>query len=141
VSSTSTTPEPKVVVFGLGGTIAMTSGTGEGVSPTLSVRDLVDAVPGLASAGVDMEVVDFRRLPGASLTFADIAALTAAAARELAACVTGVVAIQGTYTARLWDGWAWASTTMRISSAPTTSTTGCGDTKKCTTCQSYTSAN
>ncbi|TDB73235.1 asparaginase [Micromonospora sp. KC723] len=86
------------MVFGLGGTIAMTSGTGEGVSPTLSAGDLVDAVPGLASAGIDIEVVDFRRRPGASLTFADIAALATAATHELAAGAAGVVITQGTDT-------------------------------------------
>ncbi|WP_036347226.1 asparaginase [Micromonospora sp. CNB394] len=89
---------PTVVVFGLGGTIAMTSGTGDGVSPTLSAHDLVDAVPGLGPTGIDIKVVDFRRRPGASLTFADIAALAAAATRELAAGATGIVVTQGTDT-------------------------------------------
>ncbi|GAA3742185.1 asparaginase [Plantactinospora mayteni] len=87
-----------MVVFGLGGTIAMTSGTGEGVSPTLSARDLVDAVPGLASTGIEIKVVDFRRSPGASLTVADIAALATAVARQLATGATGVVVTQGTDT-------------------------------------------
>lgn len=98
MSSTPTAPAPRVVVFGLGGTIAMTSGTDEGVSPTLSARDLVDAVPGLASTGIDIDVVDFRRRPGASLTFADIAALATAATRELTEGATGVVVTQGTDT-------------------------------------------
>ncbi|WP_438941351.1 asparaginase, partial [Micromonospora craterilacus] len=98
MSPTPTTPALRVVVFGLGGTIAMTSGTGEGVSPTLSARDLVDAVPGLASAGIDIEVMDFRRRPGASLTFADVTALASAATRELAEGATGVVVAQGTDT-------------------------------------------
>ncbi|MEU8263158.1 asparaginase [Micromonospora sp. NPDC048999] len=98
VPSTPTTPRPKVVVFGLGGTIAMTSRAGEGVTPTLSADDLVNAVPGLASTGIDIEVVDFRRRPGASLTFADVAALATTAARELAAGASGVVVTQGTDT-------------------------------------------
>ncbi|SCL28239.1 L-asparaginase [Micromonospora pallida] len=98
MSSTPTIATPRVVVFGLGGTIAMTSGTGEGVSPTLSARDLLDAVPGLASAGIEIEVVDFRRRPGASLTFADVVALATAATRELAAGASGVVVTQGTDT-------------------------------------------
>ncbi|MDG4795162.1 asparaginase [Micromonospora sp. WMMD1082] len=98
MSPTPTTPALRVVVFGLGGTIAMTSGAGEGVSPTLSAHDLVDAVPGLASAGIDIEVVDFRRRPGASLTFADVTALASAATRELAEGATGVVVAQGTDT-------------------------------------------
>ncbi|MEU7171558.1 MULTISPECIES: asparaginase [Micromonospora] len=96
--SNPTAPGPKVVVFGLGGTIAMTSGTSEGVRPTLSARDLVDAVPGLASTGIDIEMVDFRRRPGASLTFADVAALATAATHELAAGAAGVVVTQGTDT-------------------------------------------
>ncbi|SBT40960.1 L-asparaginase [Micromonospora narathiwatensis] len=86
------------MVFGLGGTIAMTSGTGEGVSPTLSAHDLVNAVPGLASTGIDIKVVDFRRRPGASLTLTDITALATAAARELAAGAAGIVVTQGTDT-------------------------------------------
>lgn len=85
-------------MFGLGGTIAMTGGTGDGVRPTLSAHDLVAAVPGLASVGVDIEVVEFRRRPGASLTFADITELAAAASRELADGTTGVVVTQGTDT-------------------------------------------
>ncbi|MFI7510543.1 asparaginase [Micromonospora aurantiaca] len=98
MSPTPTELQPKVVVFGLGGTIAMTSGTGDGVSPTLSAHDLVDAVPGLTPTGIGIKVVDFRRRPGASLTFADIAALAAAATRELAAGATGIVVTQGTDT-------------------------------------------
>lgn len=98
MSPTLTTARPRVVVFGLGGTIAMTNGTGEGVSPTLSAGDLVDAVPGLAAARIDIDVVDFRRSPGASLTFADIAALATAATHELAAGAAGVVVTQGTDT-------------------------------------------
>ncbi|WBB93437.1 asparaginase [Verrucosispora sp. WMMC514] len=96
--STSTTSAPKVVVFGLGGTIAMTSNTGGAVSPTLSTQQLVDAVPGLADAGIDIEVVDFRRRPGASLTIADLTELAAAAADAFAGGADGVVVTQGTDT-------------------------------------------
>lgn len=98
MTSNPTTPAPRVVVFGLGGTIAMTGGTGAGVSPTLSARDLLDAVPGLASAGIEIEVVDFRRRPGASLTVVDVIELCAAAAGALAAGACGVVVTQGTDT-------------------------------------------
>nr|WP_281186187.1 asparaginase [Micromonospora peucetia] len=87
-----------MVVFGLGGTIAMTSAADEGVRPTLTAHDLVNAIPGLASAGIDIEVVDFRRRPGASLTFADITELATAATHVLAAGATGVVVTQGTDT-------------------------------------------
>ncbi|MEV6695296.1 asparaginase [Micromonospora sp. NPDC051196] len=98
MSPTPTTSTPRVVVFGLGGTIAMTTSSGGGVSPTLSAQDLVDAVPGLASTGIGIEVMDFRRRPGASLTFADIVALVAAVTSALAAGATGVVVTQGTDT-------------------------------------------
>ena len=50
---------PRVVVFGLGGTIAMASDDGGGVVPALSAAQLVDAVPGLAESGVDIEVEEF----------------------------------------------------------------------------------
>ncbi|WP_316038806.1 asparaginase domain-containing protein, partial [Saccharothrix longispora] len=52
---------PRVVVIGLGGTIAMTTTQGGGVVPALSAEQLVAAVPGLADTGIDVEVVDFRR--------------------------------------------------------------------------------
>ncbi|MGC5054996.1 asparaginase [Micromonospora sp. DT48] len=98
MSTTPATHPPRVVVFGLGGTIAMTSNTGGAVSPTLSAQQLVDAVPGLADAGIDIEVVDFRRRPGASLTIADLTELAAAAAEALAGGADGVVVTQGTDT-------------------------------------------
>ena len=53
----------RVVVFGLGGTIAMTSSAAGGVTPTLSPRQLLDAVPGLADHGVDLTAVAFRNRP------------------------------------------------------------------------------
>jgi L-asparaginase len=94
-------PAPRVVVFGLGGTIAMTSsGGGGGVVPALSAEQLVAGVPGLSDAGIAVEVVDFRRLPSASLTFDDLAAL-AGAIREQAIRdqgAAGVVVAQGTDT-------------------------------------------
>nr|WP_309246262.1 asparaginase [Verrucosispora sioxanthis] len=98
MSTTPATHPPRVVVFGLGGTIAMTSNTGGAVSPSLSAQQLVDAVPGLADAGIDIEVVDFRRRPGASLTIADLTELAAAAADTLAGGADGVVVTQGTDT-------------------------------------------
>ncbi|MFY1670218.1 asparaginase [Plantactinospora sp. WMMB334] len=87
-----------MVVFGLGGTIAMTSSNGGAVSPTLSARQLIDAVPGLAGTGIQLEVVDFRRRPGASLTFADITELASSTTDVLAGEATGVVVTQGTDT-------------------------------------------
>jgi L-asparaginase len=78
-----------VTVFGLGGTIAMTAATGGGVTPTLTPAQLV------AGLGVDVDVVDFRQVPGASVTFADVDALLAAV-RERGS--DGVVVTQGTDT-------------------------------------------
>lgn len=84
-----------VAVISLGGTIAMTTQTDGGATPTLSADDLVAAVPGLADTGVRVQVHDFRRLPGASLSFSDLFEL-AATIGTLA--VDGVVVTQGTDT-------------------------------------------
>ncbi|MEU5198508.1 asparaginase [Streptomyces scabiei] len=85
----------RVAVISLGGTIAMTAQTDGGATPTLSADDLVAAVPGLADTGINVEVRDFRRLPGASLSFSDLFEL--AATMETLA-VDGVVVTQGTDT-------------------------------------------
>jgi L-asparaginase len=88
----------RVVVIGLGGTIAMTrAGTG-GVAPTLSAQELVDAVPGLAGIGVDLDVLTFRNKPGASLTIQDLTDLAVLIGDYVEAGVAGVVITQGTDT-------------------------------------------
>jgi L-asparaginase len=69
-----------------------------GVVPALSADQLVAAVPGLAESGITVDVEDFRRVPGASLTFDDLAALTTAIDQKLAAGADGVVITQGTDT-------------------------------------------
>lgn len=90
-----TSNNPLVVVFSLGGTIAMTPQAAGTVTPTLSGSDLVAGVPGLSELDVRIEVNDFRRLPGASLSFADLYDL----AREISVCeADGVVVTQGTDT-------------------------------------------
>lgn len=93
-------PEPpeRIAVFGLGGTIAMTATEVRGAEPRLSVAELLEAVPQLTSAGAELEVEDFRQLPGASLTFEDLHALTAAIRERLASGVRGIVVTQGTDT-------------------------------------------
>ncbi|WP_412539067.1 asparaginase [Longispora sp. K20-0274] len=100
---------PRIVLFGLGGTIAMAPVEGGGIAPALSPAQLVAAVPGLAETGIDLEVVDFRRLPGASLGFADVHALSVAVDAALADGADGVVVAQGTdtleETAYLLDLW------------------------------------
>lgn len=87
-----------VVVFGLGGTIAMTQAPDGGVSPALSAPELLAAVPGLSDAGVGIRAVDFRRKPGASLSFQDLFELVTAIDDALAGGCAGVVVTQGTDT-------------------------------------------
>jgi L-asparaginase len=98
VPQPSTTPAHRVVVFGLGGTIAMSTSDAGGVVPALSADQLVAAVPGLAESGIAVDVEDFRRVPGASLTFDDLTALSSAIDQKLAAGADGVVITQGTDT-------------------------------------------
>ena len=86
----------RVAVFTLGGTIAM-AGAG-GVVPTLTGQQLLEAVPGLADVGAGLEVRDFRQVPGASLTIADIFGLAAAIREQVASGAAGAVVIQGTDT-------------------------------------------
>jgi len=74
-----------VDVLALGGTIAMQSTHGRGVSPVLSASDLVAAVPGL-SALADVHATSVRTVPGASLAFAD---LVETARRRRALCRRG----------------------------------------------------
>jgi L-asparaginase len=90
--------QARVAVFSLGGTIAMTPQPQGGVVPALSAADLVAAVPGLADLPIEVEVHDFRRLPGASLGFADLLALAAEIDRQVRGGVGGVVVTQGTDT-------------------------------------------
>jgi L-asparaginase len=89
----------RVLVIGLGGTIAMTAPTaGGGATPALSPADLLAAVPWLAAVDATVEAVDFRNLPGASLSFDDVTAVARLIATRLAAGVDGVVVVQGTDT-------------------------------------------
>jgi L-asparaginase len=87
-----------VVVFGLGGTIAMAGSARGGVAPSLSAQELVAAVPGLAETGIAVDVVDFRRLPSASLDFPTLDELHTAIDGALDRGATGAVVIQGTDT-------------------------------------------
>jgi L-asparaginase len=103
----------KVTVLGLGGTIAMTRTAAGGVAPALSAAELVAAVPGLSELAADLEVVDVRRIPGASLTVEDVRDLYGAAEHAYAAGADGVVVTQGTdtieetaYLLDLWHGGA-----------------------------------
>jgi L-asparaginase len=87
-----------VAVFSLGGTIAMTSGRPGGVVPVLSGKQLLAAVPGLDDTAVDLEVHDFRSMPGASLTVDDVTELARVIGERVASGVAGAVVTQGTDT-------------------------------------------
>jgi L-asparaginase len=89
---------PRVVLIGLGGTIAMTADKDGGAVPALSPAQLVAAVPGLVSTGIAVDAVSLHRRPGSSVSFADLAALRQAIERHLASGADGVVVTQGTDT-------------------------------------------
>ncbi|GAA3749145.1 asparaginase [Salinactinospora qingdaonensis] len=89
---------PRVVVLGMGGTIAMAAGEEGGAVPALRAAQLMAAVPGLAETGIEVEVEDVRQLPGAALAAEDVAALATTIERRLADGVDGVVVSQGTDT-------------------------------------------
>lgn len=93
-----------VTVFALGGTIAMTApdagapaargrAKGPGVTPRLSARALVRAVPALGRVA-RIRTVDFRRMPGAHLKDDDLVAL----AQAILKGKTPAVVSQGTDT-------------------------------------------
>jgi L-asparaginase len=88
----------QVAVYSLGGTIAMTPQSAGGVAPALSAAELLAAVPGLAETGIHVDVHDFRRLPGASLSFGDLLALADEIHRTVNGGADGVVVTQGTDT-------------------------------------------
>ena len=88
----------RVVVYGLGGTIAMTPAHTGGVAPTLSPEQLLAAVPGLDATGITLDTVAFRSRPGGSLGFDDLLQLAAAVRGSLAGGAAGIVVTQGTDT-------------------------------------------
>jgi L-asparaginase len=87
-----------VALFSLGGTIAMTSLPGRDEEPFLGGQQLVAAVPGLAEAGVEIDVHDVRRVPSSSLAIEDIEELGKLIGERVAAGAAGVVVTQGTDT-------------------------------------------
>ncbi|MGW3351740.1 asparaginase [Nonomuraea rubra] len=86
-----------MAVFSLGGTIAMAPAA-NGVVPTLTAKELLSAVPGLDNIAVELDVLTFRQLPGASLSFADLAELADAMEVAVRSGADGVVVTQGTDT-------------------------------------------
>lgn len=85
----------RVTMYSLGGTIAMTKRQDGTVEPALSGQDLITAVPTLGDLDIAVDVRDFRRLPGASLSFDDLAELAADIA---ASDADAFVVTQGTDT-------------------------------------------
>ncbi len=76
----------------------MTTAPSGGVVPGLSIEQLLEAVPGLADLDLEIDVVNFRSRPGASLTFDDLSELAATIRTFLAGGAHGVVITQGTDT-------------------------------------------
>ncbi|NBE82068.1 asparaginase [Micromonospora rubida] len=87
-----------VVLFTLGGTIAMAGSAGGGVVARLTGADLVAAVPGLADLDHPIDVRDARAVPSADLTYRQILDLVDAASSAVADGAAGVVVTQGTDT-------------------------------------------
>lgn len=88
----------RIAVYSLGGTIAMTAQPDGTVTPALSASELLAAVPQIGELGIDVEVHDFRRVPGASLTLRDLLDLSDEIRDADARGVDGVVVTQGTDT-------------------------------------------
>ena len=87
---------PRIGIFSLGGTIAMT-GSGRGVLPTLAAADLIKGVPDLEGIA-RLEAGSLFAAPSVDLTFADIAKVADAIRGAVAGGVDGVVVTQGTDT-------------------------------------------
>lgn len=87
----------RVAVFSLGGTIAATGASGEGVVPRLGARELVAAVPELDRTA-ELEAVAFRQTSSANLTLADLAELAAEIRERFDSGTAGAVITQGTDT-------------------------------------------
>ena len=89
----------RVAVVSLGGTIASVAPEGGGpVAPGLGPAELLASVPGLPAAGVDVEVVDVRRLAGSAVSLDDVREVARVAAERVDGGVDGVVVTQGTDT-------------------------------------------
>ncbi|MGW4159664.1 asparaginase [Streptomyces sp. NPDC004788] len=82
----------RVTVFTLGGTISARGGDQARMSGAEVLAEL-----GVAPAGVDVTLTDFRRVPSSSLGFEDLTALADEVGKAVAAG-SGVVVVQGTDT-------------------------------------------
>jgi L-asparaginase len=89
--------KPKVTVIVLGGTITMVPQATGGIAPSVTGDDLVAAVPAL-DAIADIDVVTPFLVPGASLSFAQMATVADMVAAAGANGAGGIVVVQGTDT-------------------------------------------
>lgn len=87
----------KVHVVVTGGTITMTRGSQRGIAPAIDGNSLLAAIPALADVA-DIEVSTPFLKPGASLSYADLAAIAMQARAAFAGGAHGVVVVQGTDT-------------------------------------------
>ncbi len=89
---------PQIAVLSLGGTISSTrTGSGPGVTPTLTGDALVESVPEIAKvAGVSAAA--FRQLPSPEITVDDLVGLAAEISRRVDEGAAGIVVTQGTDT-------------------------------------------
>lgn len=119
---------PRVEVFALGGTIAsLPGGPGAGVSPSVSVDDLLAAVPQLASAA-RVAATQFLQVPSCEVTPGDLVRLLEQMRSAVDGGADGCVVTQGTDTLEetaflldlLWDRSAPVVVTgaMRTPDAP-----------------------
>jgi L-asparaginase len=88
---------PKVLLVSLGGTITMTSGAAGGIVPTLTGEDLVRAIPALANVA-EIEALSPFRLPGASLSLAQLREIARMLNERLQGDCSGAIVVQGTDT-------------------------------------------
>lgn len=90
---------PKVAILSLGGTIAMgqKSGTGGGVAPSLSAKDLISAVPELDNVA-EIEAHQICNLPSVELTLAELVLVRDKILELQSRGFDGVVITQGTDT-------------------------------------------
>ena len=89
---------PQIAVLSLGGTISSTrSGSGPGVTPTLTGEALVESVPEIAKVA-EISAVAFRQLASPEITIDDLVGLAAEISRRVDEGTAGVVVTQGTDT-------------------------------------------
>lgn len=89
--------KPNVTIIVLGGTITMVPQASGGISPTVSGDDLVAQVPQLPAIA-ELDVTTPFLIPGASLSFSNIATVVDMIRDAQRAGVDGVVVVQGTDT-------------------------------------------